>query len=217
MNQDLFEDDEQRAQPVLSLGPGSFYLGGFLRNEAAAVLAAIEAVVAQAPFRHLVTPGGQTMSVAMTNCGALGWVSDRRGYRYQALDPLRGEPWPPMPTLLLSLSQRAAAQCGYKNFQPDVCLINRYEAGARMGLHQDRDENNLTAPIVSFSLGLPATFIWAGLQRGGKTHRFVLHHGDAVVWGGADRLRYHGVAPLKPGVHPMTGACRINITFRQTH
>lgn len=217
MSQDLFDDDDQQPRPALSLGPGSFYLGGFLKEDAAAVLGAINKVVTQAPFRHLVTPGGQTMSVAMTNCGALGWVSDRRGYRYQAIDPLLGEPWSPMPELLLTLAQRAAEQCGYQNFLPDVCLINRYEAGARMGLHQDRDENNLTAPIVSFSLGLPATFIWAGLQRGGKTHRFVLNHGDAVVWGGEDRLRYHGVAPLKAGAHPLTGNCRINITFRQTN
>lgn len=216
MNDDLFASSEDYAEQPLSLGPGSWYLRGFLLDKAPEVLAAVSSVVAVAPFRHLITPGGQKMSVAMSNCGSLGWISDRAGYRYQPNDPLTGKPWPPMPVLLLELAQRAADICGYRDFQPTVCLINRYEAGARMGLHQDKDENNLTAPIVSFSLGLPATFIWGGLQRAGKTHRFVLHNGDAVVWGGEDRLRFHGVAPVREGEHPLTGASRINVTFRQT-
>lgn len=216
MNQDLFADHYPTGAEVLSIGPGAVFLAGFVLDSATAVLAEVERIVAQAPFRHLTTPGGQRMSVAMSNCGSLGWVSDRAGYRYQAVDPLSGRHWPAMPELLLTLAQRAATAAGYNHFQPNVCLINRYQAGARMGLHQDKDERNLTAPIVSFSLGLPATFIWGGLERGGKTRRFVLNHGDALVWGGEDRLRFHGVAPLKPGLHPMTGACRINITFRQT-
>lgn len=216
MNLDLFADDEPLCVSPVSIGPGTSFLGGFLREQAAEVLLAVECIAAQAPFRHLTTPGGQRMSVAMTNCGALGWVSDRAGYRYQPLDPLTGLQWPAMPALLLGLAQQAAALSGYRDFEPTVCLINRYVAGARMGLHQDKDERNLSAPIVSFSLGLPATFIWGGLERGGKTLRFVLNHGDALVWGGEDRLRFHGVAPLKPGSHPMTGETRINITFRQT-
>lgn len=216
MNQDLFADHYQSRAEVLSIGPGAVFLAGFVLESAAALLAEVERLVVQAPFRHLSTPGGQRMSVAMSNCGSLGWVSDRAGYRYQATDPLSGQHWPAMPALLLTLAESAASAAGYKHFQPNVCLINRYEAGARMGLHQDKDERNLSAPIVSFSLGLPATFIWGGLARGGTTRRFVLNHGDALVWGGEDRLRFHGVAPLKPGLHPMTGACRINITFRQT-
>lgn len=216
MNLELFENNGRDSPPQLRIGPGTAYLSGFLLQDETAVIDAVNRVVQAAPFRHLTTPGGKKMSVAMSNCGALGWVSDHAGYRYQAQDPLSGQAWPAMPLLLLALAQKAAAQAGYANFQPNVCLINRYETGARMGLHQDRDERNLTAPIVSFSVGLPATFIWGGLERSGKTRRFVLKHGDALVWGGPDRLRFHGVAPLKAGYHELTGAHRINITFRQT-
>ena len=216
MTTDLFASDHAQQNLTVPIGPGSRFLGGFLLADAVAVLGAVADVTARAPFRHLTTPGGQQMSVAMSNCGSLGWVSDRAGYRYQAADPLTGKPWPPMPALLLERAQQAATQAGYENFQPDVCLINRYTTGARMGLHQDRDENNLTAPIVSFSLGVSAVFIWGGLQRTGKAQRFVLKHGDAVVWGGADRLRFHGVAPVKADAHALTGSVRINITFRQT-
>lgn len=216
MNFDLFDNKPEDPSRQLRIGAGTVYLREFLRQDETAIISAVDAVTAISPFRHLTTPGGKTMSVAMSNCGALGWVSDHAGYRYQAQDPLTQKNWPAMPPLLLTLAQNAAEQAGYKNFEPNVCLINRYETGARMGLHQDRDERNLTAPIVSFSLGLPATFIWGGLERVGKTERFILQHGDALVWGGPDRLRFHGVAPLKPGVHPLTGACRINITFRQT-
>ncbi|MDP2285383.1 MAG: DNA oxidative demethylase AlkB [Pseudohongiella sp.] len=216
METDLFQSDKVRQEDVLAIGPGSSYLGGFLVQDAIAVLSAVAQVTALAPFRHLTTPGGQKMSVAMSNCGRLGWVSDHAGYRYQAEDPLSGKPWPSMPALLLDRAQQAAELAGYSDFQPTVCLINRYEVGARMGLHQDRDERNLTAPIVSFSLGIPATFIWGGLQRTDKPRRFLLKHGDAVVWGGQDRLRFHGVAPIKADSHALTGPVRINITFRQT-
>ncbi|MDO8907385.1 MAG: DNA oxidative demethylase AlkB [Pseudohongiella sp.] len=216
MNFELFKNDGQDPLQQLRIGPGALCLNEFLILDDAAIISAVQQVTAISPFRHLITPGGKKMSVAMSNCGSLGWVSDRAGYRYQAQDPLTNRAWPVMPALLLRLAQKAALQAGYENFQPNVCLINRYETGARMGLHQDRDERNLTAPIVSFSLGLPATFIWGGLERTGKTRRFVLKHGDVVVWGGPDRLRFHGVAPLKSGHHELTGACRINITFRQT-
>jgi DNA oxidative demethylase len=216
MNLELFRNNAQDPLPALGIGPGSVYLSDCLTQHEAAIVSAVEQVTRVSPFRHLVTAGGKKMSVAMSNCGSLGWVSDHAGYRYQAQDPLTSKPWPAMPGLLLSLAQKAAATAGYENFLPNVCLINRYDTGARMGLHQDRDERNLTAPIVSFSLGLPATFIWGGLERAGKTQRFVLQHGDVLVWGGPDRLRFHGVAPLKPGHHPLTGASRINITFRQT-
>jgi alkylated DNA repair protein (DNA oxidative demethylase) len=216
MNMDLFQQDNPQQVDVLALGPGSSFLSGFLLPDAAAILAEVSQVTAQSPFRHLSTPGGQKMSVAMSNCGTLGWVSDHAGYRYQAEDPLTGKPWPVMPGLLLERAQQAAHLAGYQHFQPNVCLINRYGVGSRMGLHQDRDERNLTAPIVSFSLGIPATFIWGGLQRTGKSRRFLLKHGDAVVWGGPDRLRFHGVAPVKADEHALTGPVRINITFRQT-
>jgi DNA oxidative demethylase len=216
MMQDLFDIMDASDTWSEPLGAGTTFFHGLILSDAPALLAQIEKIQGRAPLRHLVTPGGKKMSVAMTNCGSLGWVSDHAGYRYQANDPLTGKPWPVMPPLFLELARRVAEAAGYRNFCPNVCLINRYEIGARMGLHQDKDERDLTAPIVSFSLGLPATFIWGGLQRTGKTQRFALRHGDAVVWGGPDRLRFHGVAPLKPGDHPLTGEQRFNITFRQT-
>ena len=179
----------------------------------------VEAVIATAPLRHLVTPGGQTMSVAMSNCGPLGWVSDRRGYRYLAADPLSNQPWPAMPVGFLALATRAAAEAEFAGFRPNACLINQYEPGARMGLHQDRDEGgpvgDFSAPIVSVSLGLPAIFLFGGLQRKDKTTRWPLLHGDVVVWGGPSRLAFHGVAPLKDGEHAALGARRVNLTFRQ--
>lgn len=214
---DLFDQQQATGPWHEALGSDTHWLHAWLVADAVAVLRAVDEVVERAPYRHLSTPAGRQMSVAMSNCGTLGWVSDRRGYRYQGDDPLTGRPWPPMPELLRTLAQQAASAAGYAGFSPTVCLINRYQIGARMGLHQDRDEDDFNAPIVSFSLGLPATFIWGGTQqRGGKTHRFTLSHGDVLVWGGADRLRYHGVAALKPGLHPLTGDVRINITFRQT-
>lgn len=176
---------------------------------------AVEQVTAAAPLRHLVTPGGYTMSVAMSNCGALGWVSDRTGYRYTRTDPLSGQPWPPMPDCFARLAGRAAAEAGFHDFRPDACLINRYEPGARLSLHQDRDERDFDAPIVSVSLGLPATFLFGGLARADSAARVPLVHGDVVVWGGVDRLRHHGVLPLADGEHPLLGAQRINFTFRK--
>lgn len=200
----------------LAIGTGAFCFKGAITADGSEVLRAVRHVIAQAPFRHLTTPGGRQMSVAMSNCGQLGWVSDHAGYRYQTTDPITGKAWPSMPRVLLTTAQQLASRAGFANFHPDVCLINRYRAKDRMGLHQDKDEGNVTAPIVSLSLGLPATFIWGGLHRTGSTQRFLLEHGDAMVWGAADRLRFHGVAPLKAGEHPLTGDCRINITFRQT-
>jgi len=175
----------------------------------------VQNVTAHAPFRHLFTPGGLRMSVAMSNCGALGWVSDRRGYRYDAIDPASGQPWPRMPEVFLKLAGSAAALAGFGGFTPDACLINRYEAGTRLSLHQDKDERDFTQPIVSVSLGIPATFLFGGPDRGGKCLRIPLSHGDVVVWGGPARLRYHGVAPLKQAAHPLLGTQRINLTFRR--
>lgn len=190
-------------------------LRGFALASEAALLQALDAIVAQAPFRHLVTPGGFRMSVAMTNAGPLGWVSDRRGYRYDPIDPDSGRPWPPMPPAFLQLADAAAAHAGFAGFVPDACLVNRYEAGTRLSLHQDRDERDLGEPIVSVSLGIPAVFLFGGLQRCDRAQRVPLAHGDVVVWGGPARLRYHGVLPLKPNHHESLGDVRINLTFRR--
>jgi alkylated DNA repair protein (DNA oxidative demethylase) len=197
------------------LGPGTVLLHGFALTEAPALMDELARLIEQAPWRQMVTPSGHRMSVAMTNGGALGWVSDRTGYRYETLDPETGQPWPPLPDRFLRLARDAAAQAGFAGFIPDACLINRYLPAARMSLHQDRDERDLSAPIVSVSLGLPAVFLWGGLKRKDPTRRIPLVHGDVLVWGGPDRLRYHGVLPLKTGQHPLLGEQRINLTFRQ--
>ena len=197
------------------LAPGAWLLGGFALGRAMELLAAIEGIEAAAPFRHLVTPGGFRMSVAMTNCGTLGWVSDRRGYRYDSRDPLSGVPWPQMPPVFLELAQSAARAGGFEGFAPDACLLNRYEPGARLTLHQDKDERDFSAPIVSVSLGLPAIFLFGGEARTDKPRRVPLRHGDVVVWGGPARLRYHGVLALKNGVHDALGSRRVNLTFRR--
>lgn len=197
------------------IGDGAAVLRGFAFADASALLGAVEQIRAAAPFRHLTTPGGHVMSVAMTNCGELGWVSDRRGYRYQSADPLSGRTWPEMPDLFCQLADAAAGAAGYSGFRPDACLINRYEPGARLTLHQDRDEQELGAPIVSVSLGLPAVFLFGGMRRSDRPRRIRLEHGDVVVWGGATRLAFHGVEPLADGHHPLMGATRINLTFRK--
>ena len=197
------------------LGDGAQVLAGFAAEAAPRLLAAIATVAAMAPFRHMVTPGGRSMSVAMTNCGAAGWVTDRAGYRYQADDPETGRPWPAMPPAFADIARRAAAAAGFAGFSPDACLINLYEPDARLTLHQDRDERDLSKPIVSVSLGLPAVFLFGGPSRGDRPRRVALEHGDVVVWGGASRLAFHGVAPLAGGEHPATGRLRLNLTLRK--
>lgn len=197
------------------LAPGAKLLHGFAHNMDVDWLQAIDAVIAQAPLRHMQTPGGYTMSVATTSCGHLGWVSDAHGYRYAAHDPLSGQPWPAMSACFVTLAQRAAAQAGYVAFKPESCLINTYAPGAKLSLHQDKDEKDLSAPIVSVSLGLPAVFLFGGVQRSDKPLRYRLEHGDVVVWGGPSRLAYHGVLPLVDGEHPLLGRRRINLTFRR--
>jgi len=190
-------------------------LHGFARAESRELIGAIDAVAAAAPFRHMMTPGGHTMSVAMTSCGTAGWVTDRRGYRYEGNDPGSGRRWPQMPAVLRALARRAAAEAGFAGFEPDACLINRYIPGAKMALHQDKDERDFTAPIVSVSLGLPAVFQFGGMSRGDRPRRYELRHGDVLVWGGEARLVYHGVLALKEGEHPLLGRQRINLTFRK--
>jgi alkylated DNA repair protein (DNA oxidative demethylase) len=201
--------------PLFGPPPGITLLQGFALPVEDALLAGIERITQAAPFRHMVTPGGFTMSVALTNCGEFGWVSDRRGYRYQPTDPDSGQPWPPMPDAFLQLARRAAEAGGFADFTPDACLINRYAPGARLSLHQDKNETDFSAPIVSISLGLPATFLFGGMERTDRQERIALHHGDIAVWGGATRLAYHGVMPLKEGHHPRLGGYRINMTFRR--
>jgi alkylated DNA repair protein (DNA oxidative demethylase) len=210
---DLFSGESQTWQEQLC--PGALVLRGFAVPQQTALLAALEGIIAVAPFRHMVTPGGFRMSVAMSNCGGYGWVSDARGYRYDAQDPLTGRPWPRIPAVFLKLAQDAAASAGFAGFEPDACLINRYAPGTRLSLHQDKNERDFGAPIVSVSLGLPAVFLFGGLQRADKASRVPLAHGDVVVWGGPARLRYHGVLPLKDGLHPLTGSYRLNFTFRK--
>ena len=190
-------------------------LRGFARHQAAVLVAAVAEITASAPFRNMITPGGFRMSVAMTNCGRAGWVTDRKGYRYEAVDPMTGWVWPPMPASFRDLAATAAEAARFAGFEPDACLINRYEPGTRLSLHRDENERDLTAPIVSVSLGLPATFLFGGQGRGDRPRRVGLQSGDVVVWGGPDRLVYHGVAPLDEGDHSLTGQCRINLTFRK--
>lgn len=197
------------------LAEGALLLRGFARQEADALLEAVDAIAAQAPFRHMVTPGGFTMSAAMTNCGDAGWLTDRKGYRYDAIDPETGRRWPALPKLFRRLGREAAREAGYAGFAPDACLINRYEPDARLSLHQDRNERDFSAPIVSVSLGLPAVFLFGGQQRSDRPRRYRLEHGDVAVWGGPARLAFHGVAPLAEGEHPSTGRRRINLTLRK--
>jgi DNA oxidative demethylase len=215
MTEDLFDSVRDVHPAEERMAEGALLLRGFARPREADVIAALREVEARAPFRHMHTPGGHQMSVAMTNCGGVGWVTDRSGYRYDAVDPESGKAWPAMPPVFRALAEQAADHAGFTGFAPDVCLINRYQPGARMSLHQDRDEQNFAQPIVSVSLGLPAIFLFGGLQRSDKPQRYRLTHGDVVVWGGPSRLFFHGIAPLADGEHALMGRQRINLTFRR--
>ena len=215
MSGDLFEPDAGSELRQQQLGPGATLLRGFAVPVSAALAGDLQRVIARAPFRHMVTPGGLSMSVAMTNCGAYGWVSERTGYRYDSIDPESGKPWPSMPESFLRLAGEAAAAAGFEGFAPDACLINRYQAGAKLSLHQDKDEHDFGQPIVSVSLGVPATFLFGGSSRAGTTLRVPVRHGDVLVWGGPARLNYHGVLPVKAAHHPFAGAHRINLTLRK--
>jgi DNA oxidative demethylase len=214
LTRDLFDESADSGAQQIEFAPGATLLRGFAAVDSAELLSTVLAIVERAPFRHMITPGGYRMSMAISNCGAVGWVSDRSGYRYAALDPQSGNIWPPMPPLFFALAVRAARRAGFDNYRPDSCLINCYEPGARLSLHQDKNEKDFSAPIVSVSLGLPAIFLFGGAQRSQRAQRLPLQHGDVVVWGGPTRLAYHGVAPLAAGEHPLVGARRINLTFR---
>ncbi len=215
MNTFLFDHRESpTALPKNALGDGTAILAGFALGNQDELLSSLKEVVERSPFRNMVTPGGFRMSVAMSNCGKLGWVTDRTGYRYDTIDPETNRPWPDMPSSFLALAAAAANEAGFPNFEPDACLINRYEPGARLSLHQDKNERNYSRPIVSVSLGLPATFLFGGMERGDRARRIQVIHGDVLVWGGPARLRYHGVAELRAGQHALVGGARYNLTFR---
>jgi len=203
------------AEPVVALAKGATLLRGFAEPESQRLMEALQHVLAAAPPRHMVTPGGHRMSVAITNCGHAGWVTDRSGYRYDPIDPLTRCPWPSMPAVFRTLAVRAASAGGFDRFDPDACLINRYEPGARLTLHQDRNERDFGQPIVSVSLGLSAVFLFGGPDRSHRPRRIRLESGDVIVWGGPARLAFHGVEPLEDGDDPLTGRCRINLTFRK--
>lgn len=208
---DLFEGLEPRRE---EMADGAFLLRRFALSREAILLSGLDRVVEAAPFRHMTTPGGFSMSVSMTNCGTAGWVTDHTGYRYDARDPLSGKLWPIMPAGFGELATAAANAAGFARFRPDTCLVNRYDPGARLSLHQDRNERDFGHPIVSVSLGLPATFLFGGMARSDPVRRFTLRHGEVAVWGGPARLRFHGIAPLKEGSHDL-GRLRINLTFRR--
>jgi len=212
---DLFDDVAGVGQPREAIAEGALLLRGFVKPIETELIAALRDIAARSPFRRMFTPGGHQMSVAMTNCGDVGWVTDRSGYRYGSVDSETQKPWPAMPPVFRKLASDAAADAGFANFGPDACLINRYAPGARMSLHQDRDEQDFSAPIVSVSLGLPAIFLFGGAKRSDRPQRVRLTHGDVVVWGGPSRLFFHGVAPLADGDHPLLGNQRINLTFRK--
>ena len=202
-------------EPPMGLGPGATLLREFALPREESLLSSLGRVIEASPLRQMETPGGHRMSVAMTNCGELGWVSSRSGYRYASIDPETNHPWPLMPEAFLLLARSAADQAGFGGFVPNACLVNRYDVGARLTLHQDKNEGDFTKPIVSVSLGLSASFLFGGERRTDSVTRIRLQHGDVVIWGGPSRLRFHGVAPIKPGrQHPRLGSCRYNLTFR---
>lgn len=211
----LFDPPNETLDDEKCLGPGTAVLQGFALQQEGNLFDALRSVTQESPFRHMMTPGGFLMSVAMTNCGDLGWVTDRTGYRYDPIDPQTGKPWPQMPSCFFGLATSAAARAGFGAFGSDSCLINRYEEGAKLSLHQDKNERDFTQPIVSVSLGTPAIFLFGGQERTDETTRIRVTHGDVIVWGGPARLRYHGVLPLKAASHSLTGEFRFNLTFRK--
>ena len=213
---DLFDDLPLATEDLhTAIGPGAVLMRGLGRAGDVQILQAVESIIAQAPLRQPHTPGGYTMSIQTTRCGSVGWLSEPGGYRYSTINPRTGQPWPAVPECLMDFAVDAATQAGYPDFVPDSCMINQYLPGNKLGLHQDRDERDLRAPVVSLSLGLPAIFLFGGLQRTGKTQRYRLAHGDVVVWGGPSRLAFHGILPLAHGDHALVGQRRLNVTFRR--
>ena len=215
MSTDLFDDLPDPNPPQICLGEGAILLRGFAKEVDKVLLNAVDRIIVDAPFRHMITPGGYRMSVAMTNCGQVGWITDHHGYRYNAADPETGRAWPLLPEVFIDIAKRAASCAGFENYLPDSCLINRYVPGTRLSLHQDKNERDSTAPIVSVSLGLPAVFLFGGAKRADHPRRYRLEHGDVVVWGGPSRYAFHGIATIADGPQPILGSQRINLTFRK--
>jgi alkylated DNA repair protein (DNA oxidative demethylase) len=215
VNLDLFSSVVKDNAVATQIAARAWHLVGFAEEQGVQIRNLLSLIIEQAPFRKMKTPGGQVMSVKMTSCGDVGWVSDHLGYRYQSFDPVSGLPWPAMPKEFKRLAEDAAAAAGFASFDPDSCLINLYQIGTRLSLHQDKDEMDDTQPIVSVSLGLPATFLWGGLHRSSPQTRVGLRHGDVVVWGGESRFAYHGVMPLEFGQHDLFTKYRVNLTFRK--
>jgi len=209
MTTDLFADQRPARQDI---APGVVLFPG--RAVARDIWPLLQPVLAVAPFRNFVTPGGRRMGVETTNCGSLGWVSDKAGYRYQATDPDSGRPWPAMPRPLFDLAVASAAAAGFPETRPDSCLINRYAVGVRLTAHQDLNEQSSDWPIVSISMGLPATFVLHGATRGGAGPKIALTDGDVLVFGGPARNAFHSVQPIADGVDPVLGPCRVNLTLR---
>jgi len=209
MNLDLFAHEPQQ-----KVAEGAWLLRGFALAFTSELLFEIQQVIAQAPLRTMHTPSGLPLSVQTTSCGDAGWVSDAYGYRYARRNSFAQKRWPAMPKAFSTLAQQAASAAGFKHYVPDSCLINVYNVGAKMSLHQDKNEKDFSQPIVSVSLGLPATFLLGGLARENATQKIQLIHGDIIVWGGPARLFFHGVLPIKAGRHPLLGERRINLTFR---
>lgn len=212
---DLFDQLDDPQPKIERLSSGTVLLRRFALGEAERIWAEVQEILQHAPLMTMHTPSGLPMSVTTSSCGRWGWVTDEQGYRYTGINPASGQPWPAMPLVLRQLAKRAAQAAGFAGFEPDACLINCYGVGARMGLHQDRDERDFRQPIVSLSLGMPAVFLLGGLHRHDPQHKLRLVHGDVLVWGGVDRLRFHGVAPVKLDVHPLLGDQRFNLTFRR--
>lgn len=210
-----FDLPDIRIKRPREIGPGAVHLPRFAEPNVGELIKAIQKVLLRSPFRQMSTPGGKPMSAELSSCGAYGWVSDVNGYRYMSFDPFTGDRWPAIPAMFASLAAHAAAEAGYPGFNPDTCLINRYVPGAKMSLHQDSNERDFSAPIVSVSLGLPAVFLWGGAARSDRAERIGVEHGDVVVFGGPSRMNFHGVARIAPGEHPLLGACRVNLTFRK--
>jgi len=191
--------------------PGATLMRGLAQAQDGEFLEAMQGVLSAAPLHHATTPTGLPMGVMVSDCG----TPEAFRRRWDPANPAVRQMWPPMPRALLDFSLRCAVRAGFPLFRPDTCHVNRYQAGTKLGLHQDRHECDMSQPIVSVSFGLECVFLLGGLERTDSPKRILLEHGDVIVWGGPSRMRFHGVQPLKPGHHPLTGPYRYNLTFRK--
>lgn len=209
---DLFSNNRP---PIEEIYPDLFVLANFVDTNP--LMVQVERITKVSPFRKMMTPNGHYTGVALTNCGDFGWTSDRNEYRYSSSDPLNNQPWLAIPESFKALAKNAAHVAGFKDFEPDACLINQYLIGTKLGSHQDKNEKDFSQPIVSVSIGLSAVFQIFGNQRAGQAINYRLYDGDVVVWGNSARLCYHGVRTLSAAELDPTCQQRINITFRKSH